>query len=67
MCLQGALCSIPFNLKYIMATFSGKCFDLFTHPRGQECVQEQNVCVHGALCSIPINSICNMTTCRKKF
>ena len=33
-CLHGALCSIPFNLKYNMITFRKKCFDHLTLPQG---------------------------------
>ena len=42
MCLQGALCSIPFNLICTMTTFREKCVDLLTPSRGlRVCVKTE--------------------------
>ena len=65
MCLQGALCSIPFNLICNVTTFRKKMtFDPTLRIEG---VCKDRICACMVLYApLPSNLICNMTTFRKK-
>ena len=60
--LNGALCSILFNLICNMTTFWKRySLTFWPHPLGQECSCGQNICYHVAASVVSFNLICNIT------
>ena len=57
MCLNGALCSIPFNLKCNMTTFSKKKIDLLTPPQGSSVCARKEYVLKGSIMRKTMNIV----------